>query len=211
MKFSSTKTLFKFLAVISLFNVTIFIISCDFPIIKSEPSSQKSQVPTQTPIPLQITKENKGKRCEFTQYNISSENPYCYKLQEQLVTSSEKGNLEEMKKALALGANVDAGYYQSFSALYHASMSGQREAADLLINNGANVNRIFTFGQTPLKASVYYNHLKVVEILIEHGADLCDNSVNDDNRKNTALDIAQEQGFSEIEKMLLQKGAANCQ
>ncbi len=145
--------------------------------------------------------------CEPRQFNSPSDDPRCYQLQKLLIESVEKGDLDLVKKSLSEGANVNAGYYQSFRPLYHAIMSGKLEATKILLDNGALINEIYTFGMTPLKVAVYYKKTDEVELLLNRGADVCLTAKDDSGNVQTALDLADDQP---IRHLLIQAGAEKC-
>lgn len=172
----------------------------------NETPQEVGRRPKETPVPLEATKENKGKRCEARTYNVPSENRECYRLQERLIKAALDGNLAEIREALRDGAHPDATYYNSFPALHSAAMFGREDAVQLLLDNGADVNLVVSLGNTPLKMAVNEGHTDIVRILIERGADVCDRRQSN----NPALQIAEEQGHKEITELLKAAGAEKC-
>jgi hypothetical protein len=151
--------------------------------------------------------------CRAIQYDGPSgpgEDPVCYRLQEQLVESAKSGSLEGIRGALEKGAHIEAGYYSSYPPLYSASFTGQKDAVLFLLENGADPDRVLTFGTTALKVSTYYGHKDVVETLLENGADVCLTSKNDDGEIIRPLDTARREGRKEIEEILINAGARQC-
>lgn len=55
--------------------------------------------------------------------------------------------------------------------LHYAAMEGNREAVDLLLTNGANINSKTTLGQTALHLAQSHGQAKVAALLIQNGAD----------------------------------------
>lgn len=94
----------------------------------------------------------------------------CYFLQKQLVEAAVKGDTAEIEKALANGAHPDGTYYQSVASLQAVAAGGHFEAATLLLENGADVNRIGHLGSTALKAAASEGKLNLVRLLVESGA-----------------------------------------
>lgn len=153
------------------------------------------------PIPLQPTKENKGRRCERKiYYGVGPEaaaERECYRLQKRLIDASENGDLTQIKEALKYGANVEGAIGQSFLALHTAAMAGHAEAVVLLLDNGAQVNLVADFQNAPLGMAAAEGHLDVVKVLIERGADVCYRT-----SAGTAEDIARARGYTDISDVL---------
>ena len=158
----------------------------------------------ETPIPLETTKENGGKRCEARYYfgergsdPDEGYTPYCYKLQSKLIKGAGDGNLSDIREALRFGANPNLPVDDSFPPLQTAAASGRTEAERLLINNGARVNQISDFENTPLNAAAAGGYADVVKVLLESGADACYRSAS-----GTAADIARSRGHKEAAELL---------
>jgi ankyrin repeat protein len=98
--------------------------------------------------------------------------------------------------------------------LYKAAFNGNREVAELLISEGAEVNARDPRGSSPLHISaaskdVLFNknilngRIEVAELLVSKGADI--NAK--DNNGSTALHIAAREGSRKIAELLILKGA----
>ena len=76
--------------------------------------------------------------------------------------------------------------------------------AELLIQNGADVNAHDTAGSTPLDEAAWKGHADIAKLLIEHGA-----QVNIHNKENgaTPLHEAAAKGHLEVVQVLLASGA----
>ncbi len=83
-------------------------------------------------------------------------------------------------------------------------MVGNSDVIGFLIENGAQTNRVRSFGQTALKTAVIYKHTEAVELLLQKGANVCENT------EKTALQYAIESEDSEILNLLEKSGAKNC-
>jgi len=90
------------------------------------------------------------------------------------------------------------------TVLQAASHNGHVDAARLLLDCGANVNGAVQHRSSPLSAAYRANHPKVVELLLEHGA-------NTEDRRGislgTALDDASFNGKVEMVDVLLRHNA----
>ena len=120
-----------------------------------------------------------------------------------LSKASRTGNISEVKKHLAAGADVNekAMNWNGYTPLHlAASMKGNKEIVELLIAKGADVNANSESGSTPLHGA--YNG-EIVELLITKGS-----NVNVRNGVGqTPLLLAVIFGQKEIVKILVAKGA----
>lgn len=110
------------------------------------------------------------------------------KLNQELLTAAKKGEIDNIKTALHLGADVDAVDTWGYSSLIIATEHGHTECIDLLIASGSNVNYIAknkVIGQTTaLKHSCYLGHPEIVKQLVDHGGNI---HYIDDNYSNLLL------------------------
>ena len=88
-------------------------------------------------------------------------------------------------------------FQTSFILLYY----GYLQMAELLLNNGAEVDKANRRGTPLIRAAL--GRLEVVNLLIEHQADV--HLKNDDGK--TALHYARREGYTAIEKALRKAGA----
>ncbi|MDD2307922.1 MAG: ankyrin repeat domain-containing protein [Prolixibacteraceae bacterium] len=85
---------------------------------------------------------------------------------------------------------------QSWTALHFAARDQKNNVVELLLRNGAIVDPIDTFGNTPLWRAVmtFSNDLSVIKSLFEQGADI--------SRKNNTdvspYELAQRRGINEL-------------
>lgn len=117
------------------------------------------------------------------------------------------------RKAYVPGGPTPAGREKSADARLFELLSGiivtgetehphNVEAARKVIAQGANVNAR-DHGQTPLMRAAQNGHIRVMEVLLEHGADV--NAQDDDGR--TALMIAAGASDPVMVRLLLDRGA----
>ena len=90
-------------------------------------------------------------------------------------------------------------YGEGGAPLHEAKNAG---IAQILIDNGADVNARRELGDTPLLSAVWNGKKDIVKILIDHGADI--NAKN--NAGHTPLDIAIERGQDEVVNLLREHG-----
>lgn len=90
-----------------------------------------------------------------------------------------KGNITDMQMFLDAGVDLNGGDYDNRTPLHLASSEGQVQAVEWLVKQGARVNSIDRFGNTPLQDAERgrgRNFRAVVQILKENGATHVDNS-----------------------------------
>ncbi len=122
-----------------------------------------------------------------------------------------KRDIAAAKQAIDDGADVDGKDRNRSTHLLLAASKGDKETADLLIANGADVNAKdgglvppLHFESTPLHSAVGGNHKEVAELLIAKGADVNAKGVLDGN---TPLHWAAWNGHTEVAEFLIEKGA----
>ncbi len=120
------------------------------------------------------------------------------------------GDLPEINRLIATGADVDAKGNDGWTALHYTGFHGQVEGARLLLEKGADINAKDNDGWTALHFAAYNNRIEAAQLLLEKGADI--NAKTDDGL--TALDLAllkkDEDGtdkYPEMVKLLKSHGA----
>jgi ankyrin repeat protein len=110
-----------------------------------------------------------------------------------LLDAAEGGYIEDVKQAIAEGADVNAkdGYRPvhklGLTPLNFSAMFGYMEIAELLIDKGADVNaKDDEIGLTPLHNAAEYGQATIAELLIEKGANVNTRDVDGE----TPLDVA---------------------
>jgi len=98
-------------------------------------------------------------------------------LDEALVWACKSGRTQVLPRLVRAGARIDADPYRG-TPLIWAAVRNRIETAEWLIANGATVNLKATFGGlthgqgvTALHLASQSGHLRMVRLLIEHGAD----------------------------------------
>ena len=118
----------------------------------------------------------------------------------QLAAAAAKGDLSEVRRLLASGADVDA--LDSRSALMHAVREGHRDVAEALLAAGTDANA-WDSEDFALMLAVRNGHREMARALLAAGAGV--NSRGSDGK--TALMVAAANGSKEVAKLLLEHGA----
>ena len=109
-----------------------------------------------------------------------------------LIEVTKAGDLNTVSTLLAEGVNPNT-VVNTNTALTFAARDGQLEIAEVLIAYGADVNWIDGEGVTPLILAVFKNHVEVVKLLLENGAD----PMIRDQWQRRAIDYALRRGESD--------------
>lgn len=91
-----------------------------------------------------------------------------------LLSASQNGDLETVKKALEKGANPDEACMTRNNKSYpiiEAALKGYLEIVEVLISAGANVNVKKRNGESAIADASCYDHYAIAKILLENGAD----------------------------------------
>ena len=97
--------------------------------------------------------------------------------EDTLVGAAREGDIEAIKQHIAEGADVNALYFE-MPPLTWAVTAGQTEAAELLLQHGADINGRNRDGNTALHLAVFLGRAETAELLLKNGADV--NTKNDD-------------------------------
>ncbi|KAI5777396.1 ankyrin repeat-containing domain protein [Geopyxis carbonaria] len=124
-----------------------------------------------------------------------------------LPKAAEAGKLDLVKHLLKTGVDVNMGDGGTdVTALHYCAIEGHTEIANLLLNNGANVNCHNGVGSTALMELARMfdeDKTEIAKMLIKHGAD-----VNaKDFSGSSALSLAAYHGYATLISLLLDHGA----
>ncbi|HSE16814.1 MAG TPA: ankyrin repeat domain-containing protein [Pyrinomonadaceae bacterium] len=96
-------------------------------------------------------------------------------LNDQLYEAVRKGDAAGVTAALDRGADVNAKFRYGTTVLFKAAERGNADVTKVLLDRGADVNVKDTFYRaTALSWALQNNHLNVVRLLLEKGADGAD-------------------------------------
>jgi hypothetical protein len=116
-----------------------------------------------------------------------------------VVGAAGSGEVRLLDYLLANGADADTRTSAGESALGAAAAADQLAAATLLIARGARVeNRSRVTLETPLTEAAKMNHLAMVRLLLDHGADIDARDVTG----RSALDWAHENTDTDMERLI---------
>lgn len=77
---------------------------------------------------------------------------------------------------LSQGVDVNERDYNKVTALWYAAQFGRTKMVKTLLDNGARVDIVDDYGNSPLSKAVYWydsaGDSKLIELLISHGADV---------------------------------------
>ncbi|KAL7057529.1 hypothetical protein AAHC03_016886 [Spirometra sp. Aus1] len=118
--------------------------------------------------------------------------------------AAKEGRLDIVQALLEAGADPDARTRRGFSPLHLAAKRGRAAVARQLLQvKSDNVNAEGRNGLTPLHMAVHYNHVQLVELLLDHGADAsC-------ARGFSPLHLAAKRGRAAVARQLLQVKSDN--
>ena len=143
----------------------------------------------------------------------------CVSAPTPLTKAAKKGDLPEVRRLIAEGADINAkdqdDYEHGATALILASANGYREIVQLLLDKGANVNAKMSGiddGVTALMEASKGKDVKIVQALLDKGANVNAEATMGatmilSGSRVTALTIACLNGDREIIQLLLSKGA----
>jgi hypothetical protein len=93
-------------------------------------------------------------------------------LGEQLIAAAGKGNIMEVKRLLAQGADLDFADKHGNTALKWACFHGREGVVELLLKLEAQVNHANHDNYTALHAACVGEHISIAERLLRAGADV---------------------------------------
>ena len=125
------------------------------------------------------------------------------RLDSALFKAAERNRVEQVKKLIEDGANVNAVIPGDGSPLIAAARGGHLETVRLLLDRGAKPNIGVSGDGNPLTNAAREGHIDVVELLLERGADINAGIEGDGN----ALIMAAGEGYVNIVTLLLDRGA----
>ena len=121
-----------------------------------------------------------------------------------VVGAAGSGEVQLLDYLLANGADPNTRTSAGESALGAAAAADQNAAATLLIARGARLeNRTVVTFETPLTEAAKMNHLDMVRLLLDHGADIDAEDVTG----RTAFDWAHESSNADMMRLIRSRSA----
>jgi hypothetical protein len=87
-----------------------------------------------------------------------------------MITDAAEGYTRTVRGYLDHGISVNARNYEGATAAHAAAVEGQIEVLKLLVNRGADLNAVGTYGDSPLAAAIEMKRTSAVAFLTAHGA-----------------------------------------
>lgn len=120
-----------------------------------------------------------------------------------VATAARDANVDEVRKLIAAGSDVNAAEADGTSPLLWAAYQSSPELVSLLLEAGADANTANNFGVTPLLQASRYGDAATIKVLLDGGA-----VIGTATREGeTPLMAAARAGSTEAVKLLLEKGA----
>lgn len=130
---------------------------------------------------------------------VEAEKKFRLLASDQLNIASGKGNLQEVKRLLAMDLDVNNKTNNGTTPLMWASLKGHAGIVDALLHHGALVNDRTDEGVTALMLAAQDGFQEIVDVLLQNGAD----PNNQNIRSETAMDLASKMGHVNVLNALL--------
>jgi glutaminase len=85
-----------------------------------------------------------------------------------LIWAASQGDLEEIKRLVAYGVDVNEKDYDKRTAMHLAAAEGRKEVIEYLMHQGVKINVKDRFGNTPLDDAKENKHEKIIKLLESH-------------------------------------------
>jgi ankyrin repeat protein len=126
------------------------------------------------------------------------------KIDEMLMQSAYKGQLEATKAAVAKGANVNVQETKGRTPLILAASAGHTSVVEALLSSGADINLTDNDRQSALMYAAKASQDEVAAVLLENGAEV---NVQSKKAGITALMLASVSNNIDLVEALLDQGA----
>lgn len=110
------------------------------------------------------------------------------------LSAVSSGDVEEVKKLLAKGADINHQNVDGLTALHQACIDESCDLVEFLVDHGARMDIRDNEGWTALHAAASCGSVEIAQCLLDHGADVA--AVN--NEGELPLDLAEEEDMEDI-------------
>ncbi|AJC49513.1 glutaminase A [Allofrancisella guangzhouensis] len=83
----------------------------------------------------------------------------------ELIWAASTGDLSEVKRAVALGVDINKGDYDKRTALHLAAAEGHENIVKYLVSKGADISTTDRWGKTPLEDAKINNNESIINLL----------------------------------------------
>ncbi|WP_052316087.1 ankyrin repeat domain-containing protein [Desulfomonile tiedjei] len=123
-------------------------------------------------------------------------------MENSFIKAARTGDLVRIHQLILQGANPDADL-EGIRPLAAAALAGHVAIVELLLSQGAQLNRTDQFGNTPLMEAALAGHREVVQLLLKRGAEIEARNIDGE----TALLRACMWGHTDVVELLWRVGA----
>ncbi|XP_050966820.1 ankyrin repeat domain-containing protein 31 [Labeo rohita] len=116
-----------------------------------------------------------------------------------------KGDIEDVKDLITVGASVNIADYAGWTPLHEAVQRNMYDVTEILLKAGAEINCKGHNGITPLHDAIQCQYYKIVDLLLKYGADpllKCD-------RGRTPMDMTTDKSMCILVEKYLQKSKSD--
>ena len=86
--------------------------------------------------------------------------------------AARDGDIEQVKRLIAQGTNINVLDNRNCTPIYYAALRGHKDIVEIFLANGADVNERDRFGYTLLYPAVWSNDTDTMRFMIEKGIDV---------------------------------------
>ncbi len=88
------------------------------------------------------------------------------------IWAASQGDISEARKGIVRGVNINQGDYDKRTALHLAAAEGRCQMVEYLIKNGADINVLDRWNNSPIVDAKIKNHQEIIDLLLKNGANI---------------------------------------